>query len=83
MIIWITVKAGHSSGDFFSQPPQVQGSERAWLWLSTMTSITGGFSNTFVQNHCSSVRRRRCCRGQGDLRRDPVVSVGHHHEVAR
>jgi NCS1 family nucleobase:cation symporter-1 len=48
MIIWITVKAGHSSGDFFNQPPEVHGSERAWLWLSAMTSITGGFSTLAV-----------------------------------
>ncbi|KAK5108476.1 hypothetical protein LTR62_008294 [Meristemomyces frigidus] len=48
MIIWISVKAGGRSGDFFHQPPTVHGSERAWLWLSSMTSVTGGFSTLAV-----------------------------------
>lgn len=40
MVIWISVKAG--GGDaIFKQPPSVHGSERAWLWLMNMTSITG------------------------------------------
>ncbi|OQD84995.1 hypothetical protein PENANT_c011G09405 [Penicillium antarcticum] len=47
MVIWISVKAG--GGDvIFKQPPTVHGSERAWLWLMNMTSITGGFSTLAV-----------------------------------
>lgn len=42
-VIWIAAK-GSNSGAFFTQPPTVHGSERAWLWLSTLTSVTGGFS---------------------------------------
>jgi NCS1 family nucleobase:cation symporter-1 len=48
MVIWITVKAGHNSNDYFQQPPSVHGAERAWLWVSAMTSITGGFSTLAV-----------------------------------
>ena len=48
MTIWITLKAGHRSGDFFHQPAEVHGSQRAWLWISAMTSITGGFSTLSV-----------------------------------
>lgn len=40
MVIWISVKAGGGS-DLFHSPPTVHGSERAWLWLMNMTSITG------------------------------------------
>ncbi|GAM34191.1 hypothetical protein TCE0_015r01606 [Talaromyces pinophilus] len=40
MVIWISVKAGGGS-DLFHAPPTVHGSERAWLWLMNMTSITG------------------------------------------
>lgn len=47
MVIWISVKAG-KGGDFFNQPPTVHGSERAWLWISSLTSITGGFSTLAV-----------------------------------
>jgi NCS1 nucleoside transporter family len=98
MVIWITVKAGHNPNDFFQQPPSVHGAERAWLWVSAMTSITGGFStlavnimdfsrvaiadNPVVQVHRS---RLRCCRGrcgQRNLWRDPLVAAGYHHEVA-
>ena len=48
MVIWISVKAGGTGDDFFSQPPTVHGSQRAWLWLSSLTSITGGFSTLAV-----------------------------------
>lgn len=48
MIVWITVKAGHQSGDFFNQPPEVHGSERAWLWVSALTSTTGAYSTLAV-----------------------------------
>lgn len=47
MVIWISVKAGQG-GDFFNQPSTVHGSTRAWLWLSSLTSITGGFSTLAV-----------------------------------
>lgn len=47
-IIWITVKAGHQSGDFFNQPPEVHGSERAWLWVSALTATTGAYSTLAV-----------------------------------
>ncbi|KAJ5184731.1 NCS1 allantoate transporter [Penicillium cf. griseofulvum] len=47
MVIWISVKAGGASG-IFHQPPAVHGSERTWLWLMNMTSITGGFSTLAV-----------------------------------
>ncbi|KAK3116627.1 hypothetical protein LTR53_002802 [Teratosphaeriaceae sp. CCFEE 6253] len=47
MVIWISVKAG-DGGDFFKQPPSVHGSERAWLWLSSLTSVTGGLSTLAV-----------------------------------
>lgn len=47
MIIWVAINA-RSGGDFFNQPPTVHGSERAWLWLSSLTSVTGGFSTLAV-----------------------------------
>ena len=43
MVIWITVKAG-GNGSFFYAPGTVHGSKRAWLWLSNLTSVTGGYS---------------------------------------
>ncbi|KAH8894284.1 NCS1 allantoate transporter [Thozetella sp. PMI_491] len=43
MVIWISVQAG-GAGDFFYAPATVSGSTRAWLWLSSLTSVTGGFS---------------------------------------
>lgn len=47
MPIWVAVQAG-GNGTFFTRPPAVHGSERAWLWLSSMTSITGGYSTLAV-----------------------------------
>ncbi|KAF2092331.1 NCS1 nucleoside transporter [Saccharata proteae CBS 121410] len=47
MIIWISCKAG-GGAQFFHEPATVHGSARAWLWLSTMTSMTGGFSTLTV-----------------------------------
>lgn len=41
------MKAG-GNGAFFNQPPRLHGSERAWMWLSSMTSITGGYSTLAV-----------------------------------
>ncbi|KAJ9144910.1 NCS1 nucleoside transporter family [Pleurostoma richardsiae] len=43
MLGWCVNKAG-GSGTIFSQPATVSGSERAWLWISCMTSITGSWS---------------------------------------
>lgn len=40
---WCVNKAG-GSGTIFSQGGTVSGSEKAWLWLSCMTSITGSWS---------------------------------------
>ncbi|EFQ25721.1 NCS1 nucleoside transporter [Colletotrichum graminicola M1.001] len=45
-VIWVAVQAG--SQDFFHAPSQVHGSERAWLWLSSLTSVTGGYSTLAV-----------------------------------
>lgn len=47
MVIYLAVKAG-TGGDFFNAPSTVTGSTRVWLWLSSMTSITGGFSTLAV-----------------------------------
>ncbi|KAJ0274609.1 hypothetical protein CBS470a_011683 [Colletotrichum nupharicola] len=47
MVIWISLRAG-GGGDFFSKPSQVHGAERAWLWLSNLTSVTGGYSTLAV-----------------------------------
>ncbi|KAK8106836.1 uncharacterized protein PG998_008849 [Apiospora kogelbergensis] len=47
MVIWITVQAG-GQGEFFYAPATVSGSKRAWLWLSNLTSVTGGFSTLAV-----------------------------------
>jgi NCS1 family nucleobase:cation symporter-1 len=41
------MKAG-GNGAFFDRLPTVHGSERAWLWLSSLTSVTGGFSTLAV-----------------------------------
>ncbi len=47
MTIWICVQAG-GGADFFYAPATVSGSTRAWLWLSSLTSITGGYSTLVV-----------------------------------
>ncbi|GKT42962.1 putative permease [Colletotrichum spaethianum] len=46
-VIWVAVRAG-GGGDFFHAPSQVHGSERAWLWLSSLTSVIGGYSTLAV-----------------------------------
>lgn len=38
MVIWLSVKAGGSSNEFFTAPATVSGSTRAWLWLSSLVS---------------------------------------------
>jgi NCS1 family nucleobase:cation symporter-1 len=45
--IWVAMKAG-GNGAFFNEPPKIHGSERTWLWLSSLTSITGGYSTLAV-----------------------------------
>lgn len=47
MTVWVAVKAG-GNGTFFTRSASVHGSERAWLWLSSMTSITSGYSTLAV-----------------------------------
>ncbi|KAI0884809.1 uracil permease [Annulohypoxylon maeteangense] len=47
MVVWITVAAG-GNGEFFYAPATVGGSARAWLWLSNLTSVTGGYSTLAV-----------------------------------
>ncbi|TVY44681.1 putative permease [Lachnellula subtilissima] len=47
MVIYLAVAARHAP-DFWDQKSTVTGSARAWLWLSSMTSITGGFSTLAV-----------------------------------
>jgi nucleobase:cation symporter-1, NCS1 family len=47
MVIWIAVKAGGTSTDFFNAPATVSGSTRAWLWLSSLVGFplpTQGYS---------------------------------------
>ncbi|KAH7393563.1 NCS1 allantoate transporter [Cadophora sp. MPI-SDFR-AT-0126] len=47
MVIYLAV-AAKDAPDFWNQKSEVTGSTRAWLWLSSMTSITGGFSTLAV-----------------------------------
>ncbi|CAI6088368.1 unnamed protein product [Clonostachys chloroleuca] len=48
IVIWIAVKAGNQSSGFFYAPATVSGSTRAWLWLSNLTSVTGGYTTLTV-----------------------------------
>lgn len=43
MMAWSVHRAG-GSGELFNLPPSVSGEERAWLWLSCMTAVTGVWS---------------------------------------
>lgn len=47
MVLYVSIKAGNGNS-FFSQPGTVHGSTRAWLWLTNLTSVTGGFSTLAV-----------------------------------
>ena len=47
MTIWIAAQAG-GGADFFCAPSTVSGSTRAWLWLSNLASVTGGYSTLVV-----------------------------------
>lgn len=40
MVIWISVKAGGTSSNFFNAPATVSGSTRAWLWLASLVSLS-------------------------------------------
>lgn len=48
MIIYLAMKAQGSGSSFFQTEATVTGSEKVWLWLSSMTSITGEFSTLAV-----------------------------------
>ncbi|KAI1854981.1 hypothetical protein JX265_012336 [Neoarthrinium moseri] len=48
MVVWISVKAGSNSASFFNTPASVSGTARSWLWLSSLTSVTGGYSTLAV-----------------------------------
>ncbi|KAK5951350.1 hypothetical protein OHC33_007768 [Knufia fluminis] len=47
MVAWIAVQAGTGS-NFFDAPSTVSGNTKAWLWLSSMTSVTGSYSTLAV-----------------------------------
>lgn len=47
MVIYLSVKAGGGTS-LFHQPATVHGTTRAWLWLSNLTSVIGGFSTLAV-----------------------------------
>ena len=59
---WIVNKAG-GSGDLFNLPAQVHGSARAWLWLSSMSAVTGSWA-TLAVNIPDFSRYARTSRGQ-------------------
>jgi NCS1 family nucleobase:cation symporter-1 len=50
---WIVHKAG-GGGTLFNLPETVHGSERAWLWLSCMSAVTGSWA-TLACNVSGSV----------------------------
>ncbi|KAI9664553.1 MAG: hypothetical protein M1821_005999 [Bathelium mastoideum] len=41
---WIVHKAGSNSGELFRLPETVSGSARAYLWLSSMSAVTGSWA---------------------------------------
>ncbi|KAJ3460764.1 hypothetical protein MRS44_011631 [Fusarium solani] len=47
MTVWTCLRAGGRS-DIFQVRPTVHGTDRVWLWLATMTSVTGGYSTIAV-----------------------------------
>lgn len=47
MVAWIATQAGAGS-NFFDAPSKVSGSVKAWLWLGSMTSVTGSYSTLAV-----------------------------------
>lgn len=48
MTIWCCLKASGGAASVFAISATVSGSEKAWLWLATMTSVTGGYSTLAV-----------------------------------
>jgi hypothetical protein len=47
MVIYLAVAVrGTNAPEFWNQKSTVTGSNRAWLWLASMRSITGGFSTS-------------------------------------
>lgn len=59
---WIVHKAG-GGGSIFNLPETVHGSDRAWLWLSCMSSVTGSWA-TLAVNIPDFSRYSRSSRGQ-------------------
>lgn len=59
---WIVNKAG-GGGAIFNLPETVHGSRRAWLWLQSMSSVTGSWA-TLACNIPDFSRYARSSRGQ-------------------
>jgi len=59
---WIVHKAG-GGGELFNLPNTVHGSERAWLWLSCMSAVTGSWA-TLACNIPDFSRYARSTKGQ-------------------
>jgi nucleobase:cation symporter-1, NCS1 family len=59
---WLVHKAG-GSGELFNLPETVHGSDRAWLWLSCMSAVTGSWA-TLACNIPDFSRYARSSRGQ-------------------
>jgi nucleobase:cation symporter-1, NCS1 family len=59
---WIVHKAG-GSGDLFNIPAKVSGSARAWLWLNSMSAVTGSWA-TLACNIPDFSRYARSSKGQ-------------------
>lgn len=59
---WIVHKAG-GGGELFNLPRTVHGSDRAWLWLSSMSAVTGSWA-TLACNIPDFSRYARTNRGQ-------------------
>lgn len=59
---WIVHKAG-GSGELFHLPETVHGSQRAYLWLSSMSAVTGSWA-TLACNIPDFSRYARTSRGQ-------------------
>lgn len=59
---WCVHKAG-GSGELFNLPDTVHGSQKAWLWLSCMSAVTGSWA-TLACNIPDFSRYARTSRGQ-------------------
>lgn len=71
MLIWICVRANGSNA-ILNQPSTLSGSARAWAWLATLTSITGGFS-TLAVNIPDFTRMSK--NSQAQLWQAPVIPI--------